>query len=520
MPQRLRTAIFSVAWVVFVSKILGFLRGLVIADKFGTSAQYDLYLIAVMLPALASGVLGYACYYQFVPYLTQKAQLAGSERTDSFWRSTWSAVNLTMLMGLGTTLAIVLLAPYVMKIWGADYSPSDFDLIVFYSRVTAAAVLLSVSEAFIRALLNVKKSFAYPAAGMSLFNIFSITCVLLLHQRFSVGAIAAGLVGGLLIQNLYLAVRLLPLKSLKHFKPTVIDRESPLFLSVAGTLILIELINRSYFLIDRYFAPSFGEGVISALNYGQVLVQLPESIVGFAIGAVLFPIFSKTGGAAQTESFMVAYRKGIMAALLFAVPLGVFFYLNAESLVYFVFRRGAFDDQSVAMTAAILKTLAPSIIALFIVSTSIRACYARGWAKPVLVFAGLLLFTKFAATALIPRWMGYPGISLATSVSHVGFGLGLMGYIVMKWSPQDRNRFAFTLAKLFSAGCVAYVVAYAFRRLTLPAPEEMTHATAALMLAGSAVTVFGCYAVAVWLLGFRRYFTEAVQSFRFKGKER
>jgi putative peptidoglycan lipid II flippase len=494
VPQRLRTAILSVAWVVFVSKILGFLRGIVIADKFGTSAQYDLYLIAVMLPALASGVLGYACYYQFVPYLTRKAQLAGSERTDSFWRSTWSAVNLTMLMGLGTTLAIVLLAPYVMKIWGADYSPSDFDLIVFYSRVTAAAVLLSVSEAFMRALLNVKKSFAYPAA--------------------------AGLVGGLLIQNLYLTVRLLPLKSLKHFKPTVIDKESPLFLSVAGTLILIELINRSYFLIDRYFAPSFGEGVISALNYGQVLVQLPESIVGFAIGAVLFPIFSKAGDTSQTESFTVAYRKGITAALLFAVPLGVFFYLNAESLVYFVFRRGAFDDQSVAMTAAILKTLAPAIIALFIVSTSIRACYARGWAKPVLVFAGLMLFTKFAATALISRWMGYPGISLATSVSHVGFGLGLMGYIVMKWSPQVRNRFAFTLVRLFSAGCVIYVVAYAFRRLTLPAPGEMTHTTAALMLAGSAAIVFGSYAATVWLLGFRRYFTEVVQSFRFKGKVR
>ena len=90
----------------------------------------------------------------------------------------------------------------------------------------------------------------------------------------------------------------------------------------------------------------------------------------------------------------------------------------------------------------------------------------------------------------------------------------------MKWSPQDRNRFAFTLVRLFSAGCVVYVIAYAFRRLTLSAPGEMTHATAALMLAGSAVIVFGCYAVTVWLLGFRRYFSEVVQSFRFKGKVR
>ena len=58
MPQRLRTAILSVAWVVFVSKILGFLRGMVIADKFGTSAQYDLYLIAVMLALSGPTVFG------------------------------------------------------------------------------------------------------------------------------------------------------------------------------------------------------------------------------------------------------------------------------------------------------------------------------------------------------------------------------------------------------------------------------------------------------------------------------
>ncbi|MDH3889695.1 MAG: hypothetical protein OEV49_01315 [candidate division Zixibacteria bacterium] len=510
MPRRLRTAIYSVASVVFISKILGFVRGMVIAHKFGTSAEYDFYLIAVMLPALASGVLGYACYYQFVPFLTRKAEQSGPDDPALFWSSTWSAVNLTLLVSGAITAAIVLIAPYVLTFWDAGWSPEQFDLIVFYCRLTAASVVLSVSEAFMRALLNVKKIYAYPAAGLSLFNLCSIAAIMLLHQHISVGAVAVGMVGGMIVQNLYLAVRLIPSQALRYFKASIVDKESPLFLSVASTLILIELINRSYFMIDRYFAPRLGEGIVSALNYGQVLVQLPESIVGFAIGAVLFPIFARSDDTSDMSRFIAAYRKGITVALLFAVPLAVFFFTNAESLVHIIYHRGAFDEQSVIMTARILRTLVPSIVALFVVSTSIRACYAKGWTRPVLVFAGVFLVTKLAATALLPQWFGYVGISAASSLSHVGFGLGLMGYIVVQWSPHDRNRFLFTLLRLVLAGFLVYLAASVFRRITWPLVEESSHVVMYLALAASALVVFGTYAAVVAMLGFKKYFRDAL----------
>jgi len=500
-----RTAIYSVASVVFISKLLGFLRGMVIAGKFGTSPDYDLYLIAIILPALASGVLGYACYYQFVPFLTRQAEQAGSDRS-AFWRPTWSAVNLTLLIGAGVTLAIVLAAPYVMRIWDTGYLPTEYDLIVFYCRVTAASVLLSVTEAFMRALLNVRKSYSYPALGMSIFNLVFIASVLLWHGRLSVGALALGLVGGLLIQNLFLALKLLRLHPFEHFSALVVDKGSPLFLSVATTLILIELINRSYFMIDRYFAPRFGKGVISALNYGQILVQLPESIVGFAIGAVLFPVFSENSTSVDTAAFTSAYRKGLTAALAFAVPLALFFYVGAPSLVYLIYHRGAFNDQSALMTTLILRTLAPSIIALFMVSISIRGCYARGWSRPVLVFSLIVLVIKFGATALLPRWLDYPGISAATSLALALFGLGLMVYIVRRWPRDEIISFIRTLLKLAAAGLVAYAVTYGFGRWVWLPPKQITHTTSLVTLIVSGVVVFGSYALAAWLLGLRRYF--------------
>ena len=74
MSARARTAVLSVAAVLVVSRLLGFVREMVIADKFGTSAQYDLYLIALILPALAYGVINFASYYLFVPFITRKLE--------------------------------------------------------------------------------------------------------------------------------------------------------------------------------------------------------------------------------------------------------------------------------------------------------------------------------------------------------------------------------------------------------------------------------------------------------------
>ncbi len=508
MSPRLRTSIYTVASVVFISKLLGFVRGIVIAQNFGTSVEYDLYLIGVMLPALASGVLGYACYYQFVPYFTRKVEEADSSDSPEFWYSSWSAINITILTGLSITVAIVLVAGYAINLWDTGWTDSQYEMIIFYCRLTAATVILSVTEAMMRALLNVRKIYTYPASGLSLFNIFAISAILLLHEQLSVGAIAVGLVGGMIVQNLYLLVRLLPSHPIRNFKARILDKESPLFVTVASALILIELINRSYFLIDRYFAPRLGEGIVSALNYGQILTQLPESVVGFAIGAVIFPVLSSKQDDDNIESFSVAYRKAITAALLFAIPLAVFAYTNAESLVHIIYQRGAFNERSTEMTALILRTLVPSVIGLLIISTSIRACYARNWTRPVLWSATLFLFVKLVGTALLPQWFGYAGISAATSVAHVGFGVGLMSYIITKWPSGDQRQFVVTLVKLILGGLFVYLAAYLFRRFTWPLVEQSSHFWMYLALFGSALIVFGTFLGLVSTLGFQRYLTD------------
>lgn len=508
MKSRTIQVVASVAVVVFVSKVLGLLREMVIARQFGTSPDYDLYLLAVMLPALLAGVLGFASYYLAVPYLTRL--FLKSPDDHAIRQGFWSLLNGTLVAGVALTVISVLVAPYVMRFWTAGFDDIQFARILFYSRVTAVIILLTTTEAALRAALNARSIVAFPSAGFILFNLVSIGTMLLFSRQFGAGAIAYGLIGGLLAQNIMLALRLWAGGLFPRFSANIVTTDTRLLFVTAGLLVITELVNRSYFLIDRYFAPTFGSGIISALNYGQVLVQLPDAIVGFSIASVLFPLFAEHSAEQDAARFSYLYQRAIIGGLLVAVPLAVFFYANAADLVQLLFRRGAFDSASTTMTAAVLRPYTPTIAALFIISTSIRACYAQGWTRHVLALAFFALLIKFAATPLLSEPLGYPGISAATTVSQVTLALALIWLVIAKAKVQNIPGFLSQLTRLGLIAGICAVILY----FVNPALAHVCPGTDWLSAFGrvalSAICLAVLFIVLTSLSGFREYIRQMI----------
>lgn len=497
-------AVFGVAGVLLASRLLGFVREVVIADRFGTSADYDLYLIAIMFSALAYGILNYAGYYLFVPYLTRKLEAGGDDRAPA---DIWPLVNLSLIAAVVVIVFIVAVAPYLLRFWVTDYIGDQFDRIVFFSRITALAVLLGIGEAFMRALLNVRRIYTYPAGGYIVFNLFSIAAIVLFAGRLGVGAVALGWLGGLLVQNIYLGVKVARAQRFGGYSSRAVTPETKYLITTAGILIVIEMINRSYFLIDRYFAPQFGEGIVSALNYSQVLVQLPDSIIGFAIGAVVFPIFSAHAAPENRERFAALYEKTVAAAVLIAVPIAAFMFVNAQDLVFLLFQRGEFDPRSTAITATVLRPYLPAMIALFVVSTSIRACYSGGWVRAVFFAAVLVFVAKFLATSLLARYFGYGGISGGTSVAQVGFAMLLMVVVVAR-SKVPAGRFVGALLRILVAGVASTALAWYILSTMPVSPTENMYANVFVRFAVSGLTLLAAYLLLGYPLGLRARFAD------------
>ncbi len=222
MSERISKTIFSVAIIILLSRLLGFVREMVIANVFGTSADYDIYLIAVMLPALAYGVINFASIYFFVPFLSQQQ----NKENKTNWTVIYPPLNLILLSSFIIMFIIIASAPYIMKIYGSQFSDEKFAQLVLYSRLTSLMVLLGTSEAFMRAFLNVKKIFTFPAGGFIVYNLFCISSIYFLYETFSVGSIIIGVLAGLFFQNIFLLSKIISYKPFKNYSPKIINEYS------------------------------------------------------------------------------------------------------------------------------------------------------------------------------------------------------------------------------------------------------------------------------------------------------
>jgi len=503
MFVRLTKIVFSVAGVVMISRLLGFVREMIIAERFGTSVEYDLYLVALILPAIIYGVINFSAVYLFVPYLSKRISDDNQSPNELNWKKIWPSFNLTFVTSLIIVGLIYISSPFIMKIWTKNYSSEQFEQVLFLTRITSLMILLSASEAFMRALLNVKKIFTYPAGGYIVFNLISISVILLFAEQLSVMAIAIGLLAGLFIQNIYLFIRIKGFEPFKEFSAKIYNDDTKTILTTVSILVIIELINRSYALIDRYIAGQLGDGIIAALNYSQVLVLLPESIIGFAIGAVVFPYFSDLSRQETHNNFGIVYNKVISGALFVAVIITVFVFMNTKEIVFLLFFRGIFDNTSVTMTSNLLLTLSPTIIALFIITTSIRACYSFSKGKLVLIFAILTFIIKFTGNFLFTEWFGYQGLTIASSLSYTLFAILLLLTILISIKFDQKKQFILNIFRILVCGVLTIVCAYYIKDYFPKSANQLSYFNAVITLLLSGIVIVFLYSLFSYMLGLK-----------------
>lgn len=512
MAGKVVKAVAGVTGVVMLSRGLGMIREMVIADRFGTSSQYDLYLIAIMIPALAYGVLNFAFYYLLVPYLTRRLSEEGEDSSGPIPAGVWSVFNGTMVAALAVAALIFALAPVVMKIWSGQQSAEQFALIIWYARLMAAIVVFGTLEAFLRAMLNSMKQFTYPAGGWIVYNLFSVAALVFFSEEIGVTALALAMIGGLLVQNLYLMARVVTTRRKKNYTFGFDRSELSAVWGTAGIIVLIEILGRSYFMIDRFFGLPLGEGVVAALTYSQVLVQLPDSIVGFAIGTVLFPLLSQRNSSVDEAGFYRLYTKGISAGFMLSLPVALFVFLNAQYIVQLIFMRGSFDSYSLGLTALSLKMQSPAIVALFIMSTSLRACYARNLGKMVLVAAAVMLVIKFVLTWFLSEMIGYSGITLATAVAQIGFAVILV--IIVRRSSEERSSqgIGVYMMKIILIALVAFGITIGADNLMAVYITDDGMLSTIIRLAISATIFFGSYLGLVKMMRLTTFIPNRIKS--------
>ncbi len=415
---------------VLFSRLLGYVREMVLAYHLGTSPEADAYTAAFQIPDILFHFLsGGAFAVAFVPFFTRIRQQRGEE-----------AARQLLARVFGTMTAIALVATALLWVFAESlvalqfptFTPETRELTVRLTRIVLPAQIFFVSGGIVRAALMAHGRFATQALAPLVYNGAIIAGGLLFGAKlgaegFAWGALVGAALGPFLLP--FFDLRRAGLRLGIRFAPT--DSDFLAYLWRAAPLILglsLLTVDEWY---DRWFGQLAGEGAVARLRYARQLMLFPVAVVGQAVATAVLPAFSRLWSEGRREELDRALLATLRASLGLAVLLAAGAFVVAEPAVALIFERGRFTAQDTRVVSVLLRIFVFAVPAWVTLQVAGRGFYAREdmW-RP------MLLGTAVAALAVPLYWtlgkhFGAPGVAAAAPLA-MGANAVLM-LVLLRW---------------------------------------------------------------------------------------
>jgi putative peptidoglycan lipid II flippase len=425
--------ILTVGFWTLASRVLGFLRDVLIADRLGAGMVADAFFVALKLPDLFRQLFGEGAFNaSFIPAF---AGALASDGQDAARRFAEEVVSMMVLWLGALSLAGILFMPELMVVLAPGFAaiPAKFALAVRLTRITFPYLMLICLAASFAGVLNGLHRFAAAAAAPILFNLSTIAALLFLTPFVPTAghALAYGVTISGMAQLALLAVALaragmalrLRWPRLTPAVRLVMRRMGPGVVGVGVTQINVA--------VDTIVASLLKPGSVSVLYYANRVNQLPLGVIGVTVGTALLPLLSRQ---VRGRAPLAAHRtlnRAIEFALVLTLPAAVGLAVASVPIVRVLFERGAFTRTDVAATAAALIAYAVGVPATVLAKVLAPSFFARGDTKtPVLVgVVALAVNLVFIFALMVP--LGATGIALAASFSAM-FNAGTLAALLVR----------------------------------------------------------------------------------------
>ena len=409
------TSTFS--FFTLISRILGYVRDILIAIFLGTSLFADAFFVAFRLPntfrrLFAEGTFNAA----FIP--SYAGALAKNKiEADNFAKNVF---NLLFIILLFFVLVAEIFMPQLIFLIAPGFykDPEKLKLAVDLSRITFPFLFFICLASFFGAILNSYNKFAAAAAAPIILNVVLIGS-LFFSQWFNINDVlilsyAVSLAGFLQLIILLFFVR-------KNFKPILttkikIDEKIKFFFRKLLPSIFSSGVTQINILIGTIIA-SFQAGAVSYLYYADRVYQINLAIAGIAVGTVMLPELSKHIKNNNSEQVINLQNRALELCLFLSVPAAIALFLASEEIVTSLFGYGSFNNDSVSNTAIALTFFAFGVPAFSILKIFSNFFFARNDTKMPFYLSVISVTLNVIISVSLFGEFGFVIIPIATSIS-------------------------------------------------------------------------------------------------------
>jgi putative peptidoglycan lipid II flippase len=427
-------ALGSIGAATLASRVLGFVRDMVVALVFGAGPVTDAFFVAYRIPnmlrrLLAEGALSTAVIPVFTDYLVNRSRGDRLRMVRAVLAASLVALSATVVLGMA-------LSPWLVRIIAPGFAaePVQGPLAVLLTRALFPYLLLVGVAALGMGLLNAQGRFFAPALGPAVFNIGMILGVVVLHRHVEppilslvIGVLAGGIAQVLVQLPDLRRVGLLvgPSRELSHpALPRIARLILPSVFGLAAVQVTV--------FVNTLLASLLPAGSISFLYYADRVMEFPLGIFGVALASASLPAMSRQaasgdfGGVARTLNFTLGL------GFFVAVPATIGLVMLRTPITRVLFERGQFGPAETMATAQALFWYALGLAAFSAARITAQVFYAIGQPATAVASGFLSVAVNVVAALALMSPLAHGGLAAASSIG------ALVNLLSLLWLARRR----------------------------------------------------------------------------------
>ncbi|MDF1657046.1 MAG: murein biosynthesis integral membrane protein MurJ [Verrucomicrobiales bacterium] len=440
-------SIFTVSGFTLLSRILGFVRDVLIARYLGAGVTSDVWVAAFRLPNLFRRIFGEGAFNAaFVPMYSGRLEEKGEEVADKFARRVISVMGVILLVLFA--LSFIFMEP-LMQVTNLGFEPDDgrLALAVPAGRITIGYLVFICLVAALSGILNSRREFKAPAFSYVVLNLVFLVALLFVIPRTGEPLTVlcwAVLVSGVLQLSVVVGACLKRRVKLSPRAPKV-DQDVKRVGQLMGPGLVSAGVQQLNLLIGQSVA-SFQIGGVSLIYFADRINQLPLGLLGIALGTVLLPEVTRQLKGKNPDNARATMYQGMEIGILFSMPAVAAMLVIPVPIMHALFVGGEFTAEAAREAGWVLAAFALGTPAYVLAKVLQPAFFAREDTKTPMRFTVISTVVNLILVYPMFRWLGPMGCALATSIAGwVNVTLlwgGLRGADFMQMMPGFLSRVA------------------------------------------------------------------------------
>jgi len=511
VSKRLLKSGMIVSAMTLISRVLGLVRDVVVANLMGAGASADVFFFANKIPNFLRRLFAEGAFSQaFVPVLTESHAQGDMDKTrELIARAAGtlgvivSIVTILGVLGSGVVTALFGFGWFLDWMHGGP-AAEKFELASVMLKITFPYLWFITFVALSGAILNTLGKFAVSSFTPVFLNVMIILAAWFISPQLSqpeIGLAIGVLLGGL-VQFLFQIPFLIKAGVMVKPKwgwrdPGVVKIRTLMIPALFG--VSVSQIN---LLFDTFIASFLQTGSISWLYYSDRLLEFPLGLFGIAIATVILPALSRKHVDAHSEGFAHTMDWGVRMVTLLGIPAMLGLMVLAKPMLMVLFMRGEFSPQDVHQASLSLLAYASGLLNFMLIKVLAPGYYSRQDTKTPVKYGIIAMVTNMVFNAIFAYFYGYVGLAIATALSaFVNMALLYRGLHIAGVYQITKRTVLFIIRLVIAGAAMVAAILWQLEDMSVWLGWSFAHRSGVLgMLVGLGAVV---YLAVVFLLGIR-----------------